>query len=399
MSLFSFFKPELEHSPQSENAAIIDFGRSAAERKRLAKIRRDAELAERSVPGKLVYLASHHKIICAFAILLVALSAFCVMLISTPSEAEALPGIAMVPIISDIAGALGFDVVTNGIAELLKSAINGVLAGINAMLQSLASADVLTKNFSELFSAVYPVVYEIHHSAVIPIANVVLIIFLLVGLGKVVQEMNRSDTGVDLWALMWVFIAYAFAKVIIDASFELMVLAYNVVLALITNVSSVAQSMGAMNPLAGETGFVGDDIKNAGVLLTMLFFSLIAFLVTIFVFLGAHAAVIARAAQIYVYTCFSPIPLAFLVSESSRQMATGFIKKYLAVLFAGAIMILLFVMMSAMINGVALTDVDPTDDLGIVNWYLQMLYSLVSIVAFGICIFRSGAWARDFVGL
>ena len=393
MNPFTLLKPGFVAAGETSEAPLVDFGRGARERKRAERELYKAEMAECSAFGKIACFIKHHKALSIVAALILATVLSFTMLISHPESAEALP---IIPIAIAL-GSLG--AISGGIDELIRNCLNAVIAYTNGMLQSLSSADILTKHFDQLFAQIYPIIYEIHHQAVIPIANVVLIIFLLVGLGKVLQEMNRNETAVDFWALCWVFISYAFAKMLIDASFELMVLCYNIVLQLITNVATTAQAAGALGGITGTENLIGDDIKNAGVLLCMLLVAIVSWIVTVFVCIGAQAALIVRAVQIYVYTAYAPIPLAFMVSESSRQMSTGFIKKYLATLFAGAIMILLFVMMSAIVSSGGMTNITPTDDGGVVNWICQTSYSLVSIVAFGFCIFRSGTGARDFVGL
>lgn len=399
MNPFTLLKPGFVAAGETSEAPLVDFGRGARERKRAERELYKAEMAECSAFGKIACFIKHHKALSIVAALILATVLSFTMLISHPESAEALPIIPIAIALGSL-GAIGAGTaISGGIDELIRNCLNAVIASTNGMLQSLSSADILTKHFDQLFAQIYPIIYEIHHQAVIPIANVVLIIFLLVGLGKVLQEMNRNETAVDFWALCWVFISYAFAKMLIDASFELMVLCYNIVLQLITNVATTAQAAGALGGITGTENLIGDDIKNAGVLLCMLIVAIVAWGVTVLVCVGAQAALIVRAVQIYVYTAYAPIPLAFMVSESSRQMATGFIKKYLATLFAGAIMILLFVMMSAIVSSGGMTNITPTDDGGVVNWICQTSYSLVSIAAFGFCIFRSGTWARDFVGL
>ena len=109
---------------------------------------------------------------------------------------------------------------------------------------------------------------------------------------------------------------------------------------------------------------------------------------------------VVRSIQIYVYSAFASLPLAFFVSESGRSVATGFLKRYIAVLFSGAIMALLFMMMSAIAaTGGAATQPNFGDADGVLTYCLQMFMGLVPYMAYAFCLFKSGAWAREFVGV
>lgn len=314
-----------------------------------------------------------------------------------PESAHA--AIPLVPIvIGSVVAAVGGGFVLGeaggAIQDWLRDCVNAIISVSSSMVSSLVHSDALTKPFDGMFETVYPVVYSIHQSVVITLADVVLVVFLLVGLGKLVQDINRTESGVDLWRLVMLFVAFSFCKTIIDSSFELMVFVYEIVRALIQSVMEIGEAGGALSVTP-----VGEDVKNAGVLMLMLLVSALSMLVVSGACMIAVGATIVRGVKIYVMTCYAPIPLAFFVSDSSRPMATGFLKRYLATLFSGAILALLFMMFGALVGNMSMTSTAPDSFEHIVQWCCEMMFSLVGVCAFGWAVYKSGSWAQEFVGL
>ncbi|MEG0503957.1 MAG: hypothetical protein RR547_04875, partial [Raoultibacter sp.] len=191
-----------------------------------------------------------------------------------------------------------------------------------------------------------------------------------------------------------IFVLYGVGKILVDNSFELCVLVYDIIKALISSVIAQGTLAGALT-----VSPVGEEVQNAGALLIMIMTSFAVWAVVAVVCVLSQVVVIARAIKIYVMTCYAAIPLAFFISDSSRSMATGFVKKYIATLFAGAILALLFMMFGAVVGNMAMTSVTPDSYEHIVQWCCEMLFSLTTVIAFGWAVAKSGAWAQEFVGL
>ena len=303
---------------------------------------------------------------------------------------------ALLPILGVLAvtgatalGSMAVDAVTNGLEDMLRGAAN-------ACITSLTSPDTLTVGYDQMFSGLSPMMYNVHHLAAVPIANIVLAIFLIVGLVKVVSHMGRTEMGVDTVALMSVFIVYAFLKAGIDSSYSLMILGFDISRMLISNVVAVGAGSMPDNPV----NYLPDSVGNSALLIVCLIISVLYLLISLVVKAVASLVLVVRSIQIYVYTAFASLPLAFFVSESGRSVATGFLKRYIAVLFSGAIMALLFMMMSAIAaTGGAATQPNFGDADGVLTYCLQMFMGLVPYMAYAFCLFKSGAWAREFVGV
>jgi hypothetical protein len=369
---------------------ICDFGRSQRKRYKY----RVNELAAMSVPKRIASVAGNHKIFTT--LLAVVLFAFFFSVLASLNPAPATAG----PIDSLINGitSAASDNINSVLGNTVRNADNFLLGMAQSALEKMTTADWLTRSFSNLLSEVYPVIQAIHKQAAIPLANVVLLIFLVVGLGKVCSDLSMRETGIDLWKLMWVFIVFTFAKLFIDNSFELMMLAYNVVVDGIKLITTSAQNAGAsVGILGSEFLSVSDDINDLGTLLGIMLTSLLAWLICLITTMLAEITIMVRAIQIYTYTALAPVPLAFMVSESSRSMATGFMKRYIALLLAGAIQMVLFCMMSSICGSIGTSSFVTAD--GGISSSTDLLYSLVSLIAMMACIQKSGSWAKEFVGV
>lgn len=339
---------------------------------------------------------SAHPAKATAAALLLSLAAAVGLAAAFPPAAHAIAPIiwAGAAIIAGVAGvSLAGDGVNDALCTALRNFINFMLDTSASFVQGIINGDVLTQNFSSLFETVYPVVYNVHHVAVVPLAKVVLVCFFLVSMYKMFSQLATADAGADMFSITVSFALLAFGVAVIDASFEIMVFVYEMVRTLAAKV--LEAGVGAM-------GFtyvpIGENVNDLGALLFMALVTLVAFVVIVGVCVLAQCAVIVRAVQIYVMTCFSPVMLAPVISDSSRPMATSFVKKYLAVCLAGAVLALLFVMLGVVVGSLAVSEADPSTVEGVVQWCCQTLFSLVTLIAFGWCIFKSGSWARDWIG-
>ena len=345
----------------------------------------------RSEPGERRTAAGHARAALKFGLV--------ALLIAAALSLSSIPISAMAADVTDANAApelpgLG-DVIADmtGLSGMLRGGVNMNLANTTEALKNIASNGDLTKKLSEINPAAYTWLKALHKNAAVPLANVVLLTFMVVGLGKVISHAGRTESGVDLWQLVMVFIAYSFAKAIIDASWELMEFAYDIVGQYIKYALDAGAATWNSTPPAAP-----DSVKNAGALLTMWIITLITWLIATVCGMVANVVVIVRVIQIYVYTALAPVSLGTLVAEGGRQMATGFLKRYAALLLSGLLMAVLFVLFGLMIQSQVLPAV-PDKSAAVAAWSAEMFTKIGWAVAFAYCLFKSGAWARDFVGV
>jgi hypothetical protein len=277
-------------------------------------------------------------------------------------------------------------------AGALRAFINATLDFIQMLVGQLGSVTGLTRPFSQLMDSVYPIVYDIHHLAVIPLAEIVLTVCFVVALLKHFTSVSAHDTGPDLMRVFMTFCMFALARILIECSFELMMAAYEYGARLTEQVLDIGTNTAVAT---GALGHVDDNVSDIGQLAFMSLASIIAWLAVIVVYLIAQMSVFGRAIQLYVFTALAPLPLAGALSEVTRPATTAFIKHYIALVLSGAILALLFVMMSAAAGAMIQMPQDPSS----ANWLVELLTSIGILIAFGIAMLRSGAWAKEIVGV
>lgn len=312
------------------------------------------------------------------------------------AQAEAIAPIIVGAIaVAGLVGAsVGIDAATSSLSDGLRDSCNGNLSLAVSIMHWSADLGMLTDRFEQLFPSIVPIVQGIHNTVAVPIANIVLAIFLVVGLLKLLNRAGQYESGIDVWQLIMVFCLYALMKTGIDASYGIMVLFYNIVRTLIVG----TKDFGFSDEQFAVQG-IPDDVTGLGWLLTAWFVTILVILIALAVAAITYIVVLVRSVQIYVYTTFASIPLSFLITESGRSVATGFLKRYIAVLGAGVIMALLLVMQSAIIGNIGASGTAITSFETGIQFLGEIILSTISMIAFAFCMFKSGAWARDFMGI
>lgn len=106
----------------------------------------------------------------------------------------------------------------------------------------------------------------------------------------------------------------------------------------------------------------------------------------------------ARAIQLYIMAAFSPIPLAFMALDDTRQIGVGYLKNFTAVCIAGLIIVILLIAFPVILGG--LTGANPSTGSPVDAVATGLTYALQYLA---ICILlilslaKSGSWARDIV--
>lgn len=275
-----------------------------------------------------------------FALVLALACAFALV----PHDARAIP---LTPdMIPDNPGSPPFSNAIDGIAEgfstLLRDACNGLL-GVSVQLLALAGGEtILGNNFTEMLSGpggtsaaagLYAIFESVNHTIIAPFAQMIVSIFFVIALGNVVANASKNEAGVDAWQLCMVFVGFGFATAIVQCCWELMVIAYNIVTYVINAVATTAlTTIGTIS--------VPPECTAPGALIVILIASFFIMLICALIMGITQISCISRGLQIYVYTTLAPLPMAFIASESSRGMATGFLKRWMATLLAGLILIL-----------------------------------------------------------
>lgn len=319
-----------------------------------------------------------------------------------PNEATAIP---LTPDqLPDNPGSLPFETAAGDITSAVRSWANGVLYNASGLLGMAGGDTILGNSFTEMLSGtggtsaasgLYDVFNRVNHNIVVPFGQMLVTIFLVVALGSLVANAGKNEAGVDAWQLCMVFVGYGFASVLVQSCWYLMVIAYNLVTYVINAISATTlTSIGIMS--------IPSECTDLGALLVLLIASFVIWVVCLVVMGLSQISCISRGLQIYIYTALAPLPMAFIASESSRGMATGFLKRWMATLLAGLILVLLIICMNTIMGGMGDLSLaaDAANDMaGVSAWIGQVFMTIMVYVAIAFCMLHAGQWAREFVGV
>ncbi|MDJ1649857.1 MULTISPECIES: conjugal transfer protein TrbL [Gordonibacter] len=283
---------------------------------------------------------------------------------------------------------------------ILRDTCNWIFAGQTSMLASIGADGVLSADFDQMLGGagdvtMHDVVRGVWDAAILPIGCGMLSFVFTVQLIKVSQRMdgNASMPGVKEVVLMLVF--FAVFLFLIQNSFDLMQAVYEVARLAIDRVVGLFGEGGEIDLAEVSIATTEDDVAA---LLAMLVVALVSWLVVIVAYVVALVVSWARAIQIYVMAAFSPIPLALVSLDETRQMGVGYLRNFAAVCLAGVIILVLLVSFPIVLGGLnAASAGAPVVDtvVGGLSYALQYLAMCVLLI---LSLVKSGSWARDILG-
>lgn len=274
----------------------------------------------------------------------------------------------------------------------------------NGLVSAIGDNGILTAPFSSLLGeSVYSITVTVHQTAVVPLAESILALFMLVQLIKISQRMDATATLPAIKDIVFLAVTYVLLHWFIIHSLDIVQAIYQMV---VDNIMPVVGSVGKEGAFLGESisteNFDLSKVTFGGCFTTLIVAILCAF-TGIVAYVVAFVVAYARAWQIYVMAAFSSIPMALLGFDETRQMGVGFLKNFAAAALAGAIMLFLLVafphilasltsqMGSDNILALAAGEVAIDALQGVLMW-LGCSFLLV----FGLI--KSGAWAKEILG-
>jgi len=233
----------------------------------------------------------------------------------------------------------------------------------------------------------YNGVISIMDNAVMPIASMVLALFLALELYKIsVRAESMSSLGIEIPAK--VLMKFVLCKVVMD-NLKLILLAMNEIsLTLISNMNNIFNSSVTSNVTNIEN--ITQTIENMefGVqLLTSVEVTIIWLLIK-FISVMIIVIVTGRMIEIYILIAISPIPVATLPNSEANAIAKNFLKSFMAVCLQGAIIFLVVSMFGIIVSSVGLS-VDGAEFTK--SLFAILGYALVLVIS----LFSTGKWAKS----
>ena len=296
---------------------------------------------------------------------------------------------------ADIAGDIN-----NWLAELLRDAANWMFSKQVDVLKGIGYDGILGADFSSMLTtsgsvSMYDIAHGVWRVAILPIGCGVLSLVFTVKLIQISQRVDGNASMPGVKEVVFLLIFFAVFLFLIQHSFELMQSIYEVIGIAIDRVMALFGTGGALDLAAVSIVTTDDDIPA---LLAMLIVSLISWVVVLAAYIVALVVCWARALQLYIMAAFSPIPLAFMALDDTRQIGVGYLKNFTAVCIAGLIIVILLIAFPLILGGIVGVNpgtATPID--AVANGLTYALQYLAMCILLILSLVKSGAWARDIV--
>ena len=283
------------------------------------------------------------------------------------------------------------------------------------------SSDILGGQFDSIFGSdvVWGFVTKVHETAVIPIAESILALFMLVQLVKISQRIDATSTLPAVKDIVFLTVTYVIMHWLIVNSLDLMKGVYDVFNTVVTSdVFGSANSGDGFFKGALDTENMDYGKASVGGCVLLVILSLCSVFTAIIAYAVSIIVAVARGVQLYVMAAFSPIPFSLLGFDETRQMGVGYLKNFCSACLAGAVMVFLFAsypyILTAMTTSLGadagnLANLVTTGDMsvtGAVDASLETVFApVLAIITFiGLSILlvvgliKSGSWAKQILG-
>ncbi|WP_283171725.1 conjugal transfer protein TrbL [Curtanaerobium respiraculi] len=292
------------------------------------------------------------------------------------------------------------DDVNSWLCGVLRDTCNWIFNSQVDVLKSIGTDGVLSASFDQMLGSagtvtMRDVVHGVWEAAILPIGCGVLSLAFTLQLIRISQRMDGNASMPGVKEVVFLLVFYAVFLFVLQHSFELMQGVYEVSRLAVSRVSDL---FGTGSALDLQTVSITTTDDNVAALLGMLVVALVSWVVVIAAYVVALVVSWARALQIYIMAAFSPIPLALLSEDETRQMGVGYLRNFASVCLAGVVILVLLVSFPIVLGGLnaASAGVPVLDSVvGGLSYALQYLAMCILLI---LALVKSGGWARDVMG-
>lgn len=286
----------------------------------------------------------------------------------------------------------------------------------NDIAMKIGSSDMLSAPFDSLLGvSTYELTKTIHQTAVIPIAESILALFMLVQLVKISQRIDATATLPAVKDIVFLAVVYVLIHWFIVNSLDIMQAIYKIAVDnIIPEIGTAQSNTGFFNGELTTSNIpdsTWDELTIGGCFLTLCA-SILSVIGGVVAYMVAFIVAYARAWQIYAMAAFSSIPIALLGFDETRQMGIGFLKNFAAAVLAGAVMMFLLVIyplaLSTMTTASGVTGgasilflisipAGGTASLASASVLILLEFLAITFLLI-IALIKSGAWAKEILG-
>lgn len=295
------------------------------------------------------------------------------------------------------------------ICKALVSIANFLFQGYYGIIKALTNSSYISGGLSKLFGneEVWKLVKDVHSAAVVPIGEGILGLFMLIQLVKISQRIDATATLPAVKDIVFLFVTYVIMHWLIIHSLDLATATYDVINKITTNAALSPSSALDKSPLdfgAADDSDIDWSKASIGGCFMLVLFGGLSFFVGGVAFLIGLVMALARGIQLYMYAAFAPIPLSLLGFDETRQSGISFIKNFISLCLAGAIMIFSLVAYPKILTAVATSGF--TDNVMVkmmmggssVDSLRTLLTGLAVTILLCLALVKSGAWAKEILG-
>ena len=292
------------------------------------------------------------------------------------------------------------DDINGWLSDLLRDAANWMFSKQVEVLKGIGYDGILGADFNAMLTtsgsiSMYDIAHGVWQVAILPIGCGVLSLVFTIKLIQISQRVDGNASMPGVKEVVFLLVFFAVFLFLIQHSFELMQAIYEVIGIAIDRVIGLFGQGDALDVSAVSIVTTDDDIPA---LLAMLIVSLISWVVVLAAYIIALVVCWARALQLYIMAAFSPIPLAFMALDDTRQIGVGYLKNFTAVCIAGLIIVILLIAFPLILGGIVGVNpgtATPID--AVANGLTYALQYLAMCILLILSLVKSGAWARDIV--
>lgn len=331
--------------------------------------------------------------------------------------AVAVCAIALFPVTA-YAEAPGFDIwdlgtsLKNMICYWLLEGACWLFNAYEGVISTVSNYTVLKAPFDSLLGGgLFGFVEEIYKSAIVPVGEGILALFMLVQLVKISQRIDATSTLPAVKDIVFLAVTYVLFHWFITNGLYVLQAIYQIVVDdIIPGIADATATTDFFGDMSTDviTGDMWNSISIGSCLLVFIE-SILGLLVGFIAYIVAMVLAYARAVQLYVYATFSAIPISLLGFDETRQMGISFIKNFAAVALAGAVMIFMLMAYPYVVSGMMaldgiggtavtiLTLVTAGTGSAVSGIILMLQFFAISIVLI-LGLLKSGAWAKEILG-
>lgn len=267
--------------------------------------------------------------------------------------------------------------------------VNGIIKMIN---YSTSIGNDLIKTPDTFNSTIYNGILKIQENVIMPIALVILSLFLLLELQSITTRAdNMGERGFEI--PFKIMIKFVLCKVALDSTPLILSAIFNITQNIIVNVNGILSGVSGID-IEGARETITQLVNNTDFLEKVLIM-IIVIVLTIISFLSnilITAIMYGRMIEMYIYIGIAPLPMATIPNTEQSAIAKNFLKSFTAISIQGVLICISLAIMGILFNEIVNI---PTSDINSSN--LQELlfqcagYSIMTLFA----ILNSGKWAKS----